>query len=36
MKQPIFPGIAPEDDADIEVTFPENASASAGLWARPE
>src|SRR6185295_1896453 len=33
MKQPIYPGIAPEDDPDIEVTYPEQASASAGLWA---
>ena len=33
MKQPIYPGIAPEDDPDIEVTYPEEASASAGLWA---
>src|SRR5262245_4983944 len=28
----IYPGIAPEDDTDIEVTYPE-PSASAGLWA---
>lgn len=33
MKQPIYPGIAPEDDPDIEVTYPEELSASAGLWA---
>ena len=33
MKQPIYPGIAPEDDPDIEVTYPEEPSASAGLWA---
>jgi len=33
MKQPIFPGIAPEDDPDIEVTYIEEPSASAGLWA---
>src|SRR6267142_3971457 len=32
MKQPIYPGIAPEDDPDIEVTYPEELSASAGLW----
>lgn len=33
MKQPIYPGIAPEDDPDIEVTYLEEPSASAGLWA---
>lgn len=33
MKQPSYPGIAPEDDPDIEVTYPEEPSASAGLWA---
>ncbi|HLF85183.1 MAG TPA: signal peptidase I [Blastocatellia bacterium] len=33
MKQPIYPGIVPEDDPDIEVTYPEEPSASAGLWA---
>ena len=33
MKQPIYPGLAPEDDPDIEVTYPEELSASAGLWA---
>src|SRR5678816_3969265 len=33
MKQPIYPGIAPEDDPDIEVTYPDEPSASAGLWA---
>jgi len=32
MKQAIYPGIAPEDDPDIEVTYPEELSASAGLW----
>ena len=32
-KQPIYPGIIPEDDPDIEITYPEEASASAGLWA---
>src|ERR1700730_11029436 len=32
MKQPIYPGIAPEDDPDIEVTYIEEPSASAGLW----
>ncbi|HXI92116.1 MAG TPA: signal peptidase I [Blastocatellia bacterium] len=33
MKQPIYPGIAPEDDPDIEVTYLEEPSTSAGLWA---
>jgi len=33
MKQPIYPGIAPEDDPDIEVTYLEEPSSSAGLWA---
>ena len=33
MKQPIYPGIAPEDDPDIEITYLEEPSASAGLWA---
>jgi len=33
MKQPIYPGIAPEDDPDIEITYPEEPSGSAGLWA---
>src|SRR4029434_3581940 len=32
MKQAIYPGIAPEDDPDIEVTYPEELSSSAGLW----
>ena len=33
MKQSIYPGITAEDDPDIEVTYPEEASSSAGLWA---
>ena len=33
MKQLVYPGIAPEDDPDIEITYPEEQSASAGLWA---
>src|SRR5512138_2825702 len=33
MKEPIYLGIAPEDDPDIEVTYAEEPSASAGLWA---
>jgi signal peptidase I len=33
MKQLVYPGIAPEDDLDIEVTYPEEQSTSAGLWA---
>lgn len=32
-KQPIYPGIIPEDDPDIEITYPDESSASAGLWA---
>jgi len=31
-KQPVYPGIIPEDDPDIEITYPEEPSASAGLW----
>jgi signal peptidase I len=33
MKQRIYPGIAPEDDTDIEVIYPEEASPTAGLWS---
>src|SRR6185436_7710599 len=33
MNQPIYPGILPEDDPNIEVTYPEDPSASPGLWA---
>jgi signal peptidase I len=32
-KQHVYPGIVPEDDPDIEITYPEEASSSAGLWA---
>src|SRR2546425_12887263 len=32
MRQVIYPGIAPEDDLDIEVTFPEEPAGSAGPW----
>src|SRR5262249_17638775 len=31
-KQPTYPGIIPEDDPDIEITYPEEASAASGLW----
>src|ERR1044071_4441012 len=33
MKQSIYPGITAEDDPDIEVTYPEESSSSAGVWA---
>jgi len=33
MNQLVYPGIAPEDDPDIEITYPEEQSTSAGLWA---
>ncbi|HKP84499.1 MAG TPA: signal peptidase I [Blastocatellia bacterium] len=33
MKQRIYSGIAPEDDTDIEVIYPEEAAPSAGLWS---
>ena len=33
MKQLVYPGIAPEDDPDIEISYPEEQSSSAGLWA---
>jgi signal peptidase I len=31
--QAAYPGIAPEDDPDIEVNYIEETSSSAGLWA---
>jgi hypothetical protein len=34
MNQLVYPGIAPEDDPDIEITYPEEQSTSAGLWPR--
>ncbi|MEN3335797.1 MAG: signal peptidase [Blastocatellia bacterium] len=33
MKQRIYPGIAPEDDTDIEVIYPEEPAATTGLWS---
>ena len=30
---PAYPGIAPEDDPDIEVNYIDDPSGSAGLWA---
>jgi signal peptidase I len=33
MKQRIYPGIAPEDDPDIEVIYPEAPETTAGLWS---
>ena len=33
MKQRIYPGIAPEDDPDIEVVYPEEPASTTGLWA---
>lgn len=33
MKPIIYPGIAPEDDPDIEVIYPEEPVTSAGLWS---
>jgi signal peptidase I len=33
MKQITYPGIAPEDDVDIEVIYPEEAAPTAGLWS---
>jgi signal peptidase I len=33
MKPRIYPGIAPEDDPDIEVTYPEPPASNAGLWS---
>jgi signal peptidase I len=33
MKQSIYPGIAPEDDPDIEVVYPEEPASTTGLWA---
>ena len=33
MKQTVYPGIAPEDDPDIEVTYPEEPGSTVGLWA---
>ena len=31
-KYPAYPGIAPEDDPDIEVNYIDEPSGSAGLW----
>jgi signal peptidase I len=33
MKPRIYPGIAPEDDTDIEVIYPEEAAPTTGLWS---
>lgn len=33
MKPSIYPGIAPEDDPDIEVIYPEESEPTAGLWS---
>lgn len=33
MRQVIYPGIAPEDDPNIEVTYHDETAGSAGLWA---
>ena len=30
---PAYPGIAPEDDPDIQINYIDEPSASAGLWA---
>jgi len=33
MKPSTYPGIAPEDDTDIEVVYPEEPVATTGLWS---
>jgi signal peptidase I len=33
MKQKIYPGVGIEDDPDIEIIYPEEPRATAGLWA---
>ena len=33
MKPRIYPGIAPEDDTDIEVIYPEEPAPTTGLWS---
>jgi signal peptidase I len=33
MKQTVLPGIAPEDDPDIQVIYPEPNEPSSALWA---
>ncbi|MFY9610427.1 MAG: signal peptidase I [Blastocatellia bacterium] len=33
MNQPIYRGLGPEDDLDIEINYPEEPAASSGLWA---
>ncbi|MEK6304651.1 MAG: signal peptidase I [Acidobacteriota bacterium] len=33
MNQTIYRGLGPEDDLDIEVSYPEEPAASSGLWA---
>jgi len=33
MKPRTYPGIAPEDDTDIEVSYPEEPATTTGLWS---
>jgi signal peptidase I len=33
MKRVVLPGIAPEDDPDIEVIYPDESASSPALWA---
>jgi len=33
MKPRTYPGIAPEDDTDIEVVYPEEPATTTGLWS---
>ena len=33
MNQPIYRGLGPEDDLDIQISYPEEPPANSGLWA---
>jgi signal peptidase I len=33
MNQPIYRGLGPEDDLDIQISYPEEPPANLGLWA---
>jgi signal peptidase I len=33
MNQPIYRGLGPDDDLDIEINYPEEPAARSGLWA---
>lgn len=33
MNQPIYRGLGPDDDLDIEINYPEEPASGSGLWA---